>query len=190
MAAAEFLFERFPEKNEGFLTRVRAKIVNKKALTQYAGKVGLQHLIEMSEDMDRAGGRLNPSLLANAYEALIGAIYLDHGYAAARGFVLRTLQETFNLDELAHRRENFKSLLLEYAQARGWPQPQYQVLSEEGPGHRRVFAVEVLIGSEAHGRGRGRSKKSAEQSAARAALRSLESEGREDSDENGVALTG
>ena len=176
LAAAELLFERFPDKNEGFLTRMRAKLVNRKALAGYAESIGLPDVLEMSADMDRAGGRLNPSLLANAFEALLGAVYLDHGYVAANGFVLKTMRHTVDLDRLAKTRENYKSLLLEFVQARGWPQPQYRVLAEEGPGHARTFLVEVVIGNEGYGTGKGRSKKSAEQRAARRALKDLEAE--------------
>ena len=174
LAAAEYVYERFPDKNEGFLTRLRAKLVNKRALADYADTILMQDLLEMSEDMDRAGGRLNPSMLANAFEALLGALYLDHGYIPARQFVLATIARTVNLNELAERRENYKSLLLEHAQARRWPQPTYHVLSEQGPGHQREFLVEVLIGGEAHGIGQGRSKKTAEQRAAKSALKYME----------------
>jgi ribonuclease III len=174
LAAAEYVYERFPDKNEGFLTRLRAKLVNKRALARYAETITLQPLIEMSDDMDRAGGRLNPSMLANAFEALLGALYLDHGYIAARQFVLATIARTVNVNELAERRENYKSLLLEYAQARRWAQPTYRVLSEHGPGHQREFLVEVVIGDESYGTGQGRSKKTAEQRAAKSALKYLE----------------
>jgi ribonuclease-3 len=190
LAAAEYLYERFPAKNEGFLTRVRAKLVNKSALAGYADTIKIQPLIEMSDDMDRAGGRLNPSMLANSFEALLGAIYLDHGYIAARQFVLATIARAVNLEELAERRENFKSLLLEFVQARGWPQPQYRVLAEDGPGHQRTFLVEVVIGNEPYGSGRGKNKKAAEQHAARAALGYLQKSAKEESKGGQVAMTG
>ena len=190
LAAADYLFERFPKKNEGFLTRVRAKLVNKQVLSRYADTIKLQPLLEMSDDMDRSGGRLNPSLLANAFEALLGAIYIEHGYPAARQFILATIARSVNLEELAERRENFKSLLLEFVQARGWPQPHYRVLAEEGPGHQRTFLVEVVIGTEPYGSGRGKNKKAAEQHAARAALRYLEKSAKERSEGWRVAMTG
>lgn len=174
LAAAEYVYERFSDKNEGFLTRLRAKLVNKRALAEYAEMISMQPLIQMSEDMDRAGGRVNPSMLANAFEALLGALYLDHGYIPARQFVLATVARTVNVNELAERRENYKSLLLEYAQARRWSQPTYRVLSEQGPGHQREFLVEVVIGDESFGTGQGRSKKTAEQRAAKSAIKYLE----------------
>ncbi len=173
LVVAEFAYGRFQDQNEGFLTRFRAKLVNKKALADYALAIGLQPFLEMSDDMIRSGGRANPSLLANTFEALLGALYLDHGYVAACQFVLDTISKTVDLDELAQRRENHKSLLLEYAQARGWEQPQYRVLSEEGPGHERTFVVEAVIGDVPYGRGDGLSKKAAEQRAARSALQDL-----------------
>jgi ribonuclease-3 len=190
LAVAEHLFHKFPDRDEGFLTRVRSKLVNKKALAHYAEKLGLQPLLAMSSDMERAGGRLNPSLLANAFEALLGAIYLDHGYSAARGFVLETLARSVDVEKKASQRENYKSLLLEYAQARGWPQPQYRVVDEAGPGHERVFEVEVLIGARVYGEGKGKSKKSAEQRAARAALRDLEDAAQDSGSERSAVLTG
>lgn len=190
LAAAEYLFEQFPDKKEGFLTKVRAKLVNTKALARYAETIQIRPLVEMSEDMDRTGGRLNPSVLANAFEALLGAIYLDHGYEPARDFVVATVDGTFNLEELVRKRENYKSLLLEFAQARGWPQPQYRVLSEEGPGHRRTFLVEVVIGKDSYGSGRGRNKKDAEQRAARSALKYLSEDDSDNPEGKGVALTG
>lgn len=176
LAAAEYVYGRFPDKNEGFLTRLRAKLVNKRALADYAETISMQHLLEMSDDMDRQGGRLNPSMLANAFEALLGALYLDHGFVPARQFVVATIARTVNLGEVAERRENYKSLLLEHAQARRWAQPTYRVLSEQGPGHQREFLVEVFIGEESYGTGQGRSKKTAEQRAAKSALKYLEKE--------------
>ena len=184
LAAAEFAYEKFPDQNEGFLTRLRSKLVNKRALAGYAKTIELQHLLEMSEDMDRAGGRLNASMLANAFEAFLGALYLDHGYIPARQFVLATIARSVDISEVAERRENYKSLLLEFAQSKKWPQPTYKVLSEEGPGHQREFLVEVIIGSETFGTGQGRSKKMAEQRAAKSALKYLEKK------ENVMAKTG
>ena len=138
--------------------------------------------------MDRSGGRENPSLLANAFEAILGAIYLDHGYSHARQFVVTSIERTHSVEEVATRRENFKSLLLEFAQARGWPQPEYRLLSAEGPGHDRTFDVEVVIGTTSHGSGRGKSKKSAEQQAAKSAFKRLEKSSSDKS--GGVALAG
>jgi ribonuclease-3 len=173
LAVAEFLFDRYPDRNEGFLTRTRSKLVSGKAISKYAKTMGLGNLIQMSDDMERAGGRNNATLLANAFEAILGALYLDHGLDAARDFTLHTIDDQVNLTELVSRKENYKSMLLEYAQACGWKQPRYQVVEEKGPSHQREFTVDVLLNNEALGRGIGRSKKSAEQRAAREAMLNL-----------------
>lgn len=171
---AEVLFTRFPEHDEGFLTRVRARIVSGAALARYAEWIGLGDRILMSEDMERAGGRTNPTILANAFEAIIAAIYIDRGKKAARAFIKRVVLDELDLDRVAQQRDNFKSMLLEFAQARAWPQPVYEVMEEEGPPHERVFTVRVLVNGSAVGSGRARSKKLAEQQAAREALEHLQ----------------
>lgn len=167
---AEYLYERFPERDEGFLTRVRAQLVNGKALARNAEAIRLGDHILMSLNMAQTEGRKNQSILADAFEALIGALYLDLGLPAARRFIHSTLLIPINLDELVKRRDNYKSLLLEFAQARGWPQPTYRVTSEEGPSHAKAFTVEVLVNGVPYGTGTAKSKKRAEQRAARVAL--------------------
>jgi ribonuclease-3 len=173
MVVAELLYRHFPNKEEGFLTRMRAKIVNKRSLAEYAFAAGLSPLLEMSDEMARAGGHVNESVLADAFEAITGALYLDRGYEDARAFVLRTIEENVDLKALARRRQNYKSMLLEHAQAERWGQPIYAVIAEEGPGHKKQFTVVVEIDGRALGEGRGTSKKSAEQAAASAALEQL-----------------
>lgn len=167
---AEHLYRHFPEKDEGFLTRLRAKLVNGKALAHWAETIGLGEQILMSENMAQSEGRHNPTILADAFEAIIGALYLDLGSDAARRFIHRTMLDAVDLQGLAARRDNHKSLLLEYAQAHGWPQPSYRVVAEEGPSHSKTFTVDVILRGEAYGRGTAGSKKRAEQQAAREAL--------------------
>jgi ribonuclease-3 len=170
---AEHLHQIFPTKDEGFLTRLRAKLVNGKALAECAEQIDLGRLILMSKNMAQEQGRQNRTILADAYEALIGALYLDLGLAAARTFVHRTVFAQVDLVELAQQHDNYKSLLLEFAQARGWSQPTYRVVSEEGPSHARMFTVEAVLQGSACGLGQAGSKKLAEQRAAREALRSF-----------------
>lgn len=172
---AEHLFAHFPDKDEGFLTRLRAKLVNGKALANCAEHIDLGALILMSKNMVQERGRQNRTILADAFEALIGAIYLDLGLEHARQFIHRTMLEHVDLSQLSRQYDNFKSLLLEYAQARSWAQPVYRVVSEEGPSHAKTFTVDVILKNEPHGRGQGSSKKLAEQRAAREALKSLKS---------------
>ena len=167
---AEHLYKRFVERDEGFLTRVRAKIVNGQALALFARRLNLGPLILLSDNMDQSGGRDNPTILADALEAIIGALYLDLGEDAARRFIEEKILKAIDLEDLADQRDNYKSLLLEHAQSLGWPQPQYRVTDEEGPSHDKTFTVEVLLNGESYGRGVARNKKTAEQEAAGEAL--------------------
>jgi len=173
---AEHLYQHFPDKAEGFMTRLRAKLVNGQALAEYAESIDLGALILMSENMAQTDGRQNQTILADAFEAFIGALYLDLGIDAVRQFIYETMLDEADLDDLAEKRDNFKSLLLEYVQSLGWPQPRYRILAEEGPSHNRRFTVEVVVHEVPYGQGRARSKKRAEQKAAREALQRLQDE--------------
>lgn len=170
---AERLYAEFPDRSEGFLTRMRANLVNGLALADYARAINLGSLILMSDNMARSEGRDNPTILADAFEAIVGALYIDLGFGAARRFVFRVIDELVDLESLAVLRSNFKSLLLEYVQARGWAQPMYAVAAEEGPSHDRRFTIDVLVEGMPRGRGEASSKKRAEQIAAREALDAL-----------------
>lgn len=171
---AAYLYEQFPDRDEGFLTRLRAKLVNREALAQAARRLELGAHVRLSENLEQMGGRRNDSILSDAFEALVGAIYLDLGLEAARAFVERVLLAPLDLEVLARRPDNYKSLLLEFAQAQGWPQPHYRVVAEEGPSHARTFTVEAWIGRQRLGQGTASSKKQAEQQAAREALARLQ----------------
>ncbi len=175
---AEHLFHHFPDGDEGFLTRLRARIVNGQALAQFASELGLGDMILMSDAMGREGGRDSTAILADTLEAVIAALYLDMGEQAARTFVRTKMLARIDLDDLAQVRDNYKSLLLEHVQALGWPQPHYRVAREEGPPHERMFTIDVLLRGEAYGRGQAHSKKKAEQKAAEQALNRLRRESR------------
>lgn len=169
----KFLYEKFPKEDEGFLTRARAKIVNGKMLAQFARRIKLNDLILMSENAEKSNGRQNDTILADAFEALIGAIYLDQGYEKAETFILAIANATVRMSQLVEENHNYKSLLLEYMQARSWGQPEYRVISEEGPSHLKAFEIEVWVCGEAKGRGKATSKKKAEQIAAENTLAML-----------------
>ncbi len=173
---AEHLHHLFPDQDEGFLTRLRAKLVNGQALAAAARRIQLGALLFVSDNVEETGGRQNASILSDALEAFIGAIYLDLGMAQAKSFVYRVLFQDVDLASLAEQHDNYKSLLLEYAQARGWPQPHYRLAGEEGPSHERQFIVEVVVRREPYGRGAASSKKRAEQRAAAEALARLRAE--------------
>ncbi len=179
VAVAEKLYAAFPDRDEGFLTRLRAKLVNGAMLASYAEALDLGDLLLLSPNMAQGEGRQNPTILADAFEAVLGALYLDQGFDAARAFVLRVIDDHLDLEEVAEQRSNFKSLLLEYVQGRGQAQPVYYVVSEEGPSHDRRFTIEATVEGIPLGIGRARSKKQAEQHAAREALDRLREEARD-----------
>jgi ribonuclease-3 len=173
LLVAEYLFGTQTTAPEGELTKLRARLVNGKALAQYAKKLGLEEYLLMSPQTDQLSGRGLETILSDAYEAVVGAIYLDGGYEAARAFVRRTAIEAFVSGTVGVTDENYKSMLLEHAQASGLGTPRYVTVGERGPDHDRTFTVEVQLGRLPRGEGSGKNKKDAEQEAARAALRTL-----------------
>lgn len=174
LVVAEFLFENFPDKDEGFLTKVRAKLVNRVALSDSAEDIGLQKFVLISQNLSNKFNSASKTILSDALEALIGAIYLDHGLQTCRDFLMRILIEPNMRDGEYLIDENFKSQLLEYAQANRFEIPHYVVIDEEGPQHERIFTVKVTVSSEIWGTGKGRNKKSAEQNAAGNALSKIQ----------------
>ena len=170
---AERVYAAFPDRSEGLLTRTRATLVNGKALAGYADALGLGEMVLMSDNMNASEGRRNQTILADAFEAVVGAVYLDLGFGAARQFVLAVLDRCVDLREAAADTSNHKSRLLEYVQGLGLEQPVYRVVSEEGPSHDRQFTIAAVVGGEPMGTGVAGSKKAAEQAAARAALAAL-----------------
>ncbi len=173
LVVTEYLYRKFPEKEEGDITAIKSLLVSRKILTRIARKLNLGNFLLMSESEEQAGGRLRPSIIADAYEAVIGAVYLDGGLDPARQFVKQSLLCDMEqiLSEEQHR--NFKSILLELSQSRNLGTPYYNVLSEEGPDHNKIFTVEVRIQNRTMGMGVGNSKKRAEQNAAQHALAQL-----------------
>jgi ribonuclease-3 len=177
LIVGEMLYHRFDDRNEGFLTRLRAKLVSGKVLANYARRIDLGDYLLMSSNAEKGEGRDNTSILADAFEALVGALYLDQGYDAARRFVRDEVLDGVDLQQVARHEENYKSLLLERMQAEGRPQPTYRVVQEEGPSHDKTFTVDALVDDVAYGRGSAGSKKQAEQYAAREALVNLSETG-------------
>ncbi len=173
LVVAEYLFESFPEKDEGFLTKVRAKLVNRIALADAAEQINLIDFLLISKNLSNTFKNGSKTVLSDALEALIGAVYLDNGLSAARSFIQRVLIEPNSKDGVYLIDENFKSQLLEYAQANKLDNPVYAVIKEEGPQHNRLFTIKVSIGPREFGRGKGKNKKSAEQSAAHEALKAI-----------------
>jgi len=172
---AEALFHRFPEKSEGDLSRLRARLVSGEALARCAERLELGRHLRVSKNADRSGTRTSRTVLADAFEALVGALYLDCGAGAARSFVKKHVLAPAEVEKKtdALGGENYKSRLQEYVQARRPVQPAYRLAEKEGPPHARRFTVEALVGDEPKGRGTARSKQDAEQAAAREALQRL-----------------
>jgi ribonuclease-3 len=173
LVIAEYFFHLFPMMEEGELTKLRSIIVSGSALVRAAQTIHLGEYVLLSCNEERTGGRERASILEDAYEALIGAIYLDRGYGAARQFVETHLLG--NWREVVTQKEfvNYKSLVLEHTQAQQWSNPIYAVREESGPDHSKRFVVEVVINGIVQGRGEGTSKKAAEQKAASVAAERL-----------------
>jgi ribonuclease-3 len=167
------LYERFPEFGEGPLTKARAKLVNRRALAVHGSRLSLgEHLI-LSRGEELHGGRERASALADAFEAVMGALFLDGGYAAARDFILRDFGDLIAMLQINPSVENPKGELQELLQSRSPVPPQYHVVSATGPDHARTFECTVHHEGRELARGTGKSKKSAESEAALAALRLL-----------------
>jgi ribonuclease III len=171
------LYEKFPEFDEGPLTKARAKLVNRRTLAEHARSLGLGAHLVLSRGEEINGGRERASTLADAFEALLGAIFLDGGFAAAQEFILHEFGAAFGKLSVLPIIENPKGELQEFLQARSPASPEYQVLSATGPDHDRVFECTVQHAGVELARGRGKSKKAAESDAALAALKKLRGEG-------------
>ena len=171
--AGAYLYHRFPEMREGELTSLRAALVQERSLASFAHSLNLGRYLYLGRGEEETGGRERPSLLADAFEALVGALYLDQGLEVAQEFLLRFLEPEAQriLEEEGAR--DYKSLLQEYSQSHFQATPVYRTVEEQGPDHAKEFTVEVLIADKVYGLGRGRSKRAAEQEAARQALESL-----------------
>jgi ribonuclease III len=174
LLVSEELVGKFPDWGEGQLSKSRARLVNATAISLAAQRLNLGKYLRLGRGEEKTGGRSKPALLADAYEALIAAVYLDGGLDAARGFVSRTLVEgsiAVEAERMGH--SDHKSALQEFLQSRGMAPGAYHVISETGPDHQKVFRVEVRIPGQAPAVGTGRTKKEAEQAAAVAALLQL-----------------
>lgn len=173
LIVGEHLYARYPDSLEGELTKMRSRLVNSKALAAYAKALHLSDFILMSPSAAQSVGKGYDTIIADTFEAIVAAIYLDRGFAAARRFVERQVSQAIAHGAVATSDENYKSKLLEYAQSRGLGVPRYLIVKEIGPDHDRTFTVDVLLRNERHGTGCGKNKKDAEQTAASQALSQL-----------------
>ena len=171
LVTVDWLFDEHPVVSEGDLSKLKSRLVSEPVLAQAARGFDLGVHLKLGVGEDRSGGRDKPSLLADAMEAVIGAVFLDGGLKAATRLVRPMVIDALAEGEDAV--EGAKSRLQEEVQARGWPLPSYRLVEERGPDHRKVFRVECRLRGEPAGVGEGRSKKRAEHRAAAQALRGL-----------------
>ena len=166
-ATTDYLFHKYLEEPEGILSQMKSVLVSRSVLSDICNELELGEFLLIDKGEKKTGGKKRLSNLANLYEAIVGAIYLDGGYKPAEKFIFRTL--------LMHRKDilnkkkhyNYKSILLEYSQSRGLGSPLYKLIDESGPDHEKLFKIEVSIDNEQCARGEGHSKKIAEQNAAK-----------------------
>lgn len=174
LIVTEYLFKKFPEKEEGTLTNLKSLLVNRQNLSKVAKRFELGDFILLNDAEEKAGGRHRESILSDAVEAIIGAVYLDGGLTAAERLIHENI--TFYLQDILEEGnlKNYKSILLEYCQSIGLDGPHYRVEKESGPDHKKIFTVAVYVDDEKMGTGEGSSKKHAEQEAAKNALTRLD----------------
>lgn len=178
LVVTQYAFEHFPELPEGQLSEVRAGVVNARVLAEVAVEIGLGAFLLLGKGEDAAGGRAKQSILADAFEAVVAAVYLDAGLATARDLVLRCLQERITEAVAGPGGRDYKTRLQELAAAQAIGRPRY-VVRDEGPDHAKHFFAAVYFGDERYGDGEGGSKKQAEQAAAWVAWTRLQQVARE-----------
>ena len=174
LLASEYLLEKFPQWSEGQLSKSRARLVNAQALQSAARRVNLGEHLRLGRGEEKTKGREKPALLADAFEAVIAAIYLDGGLAAAREMLRTALFESVEERGTSLFETDRKSALQEFLQGRGKPPAEYRLAAESGPDHHKTFQVEVWIDGSRMASGQGTTKKEAEQRAAGSALERLD----------------
>ena len=173
LVIAKYLFEMYPDENEGYMTKLRTRIVSGKCLSKIANMMGIQNHIRMNEKAMRQGWNKNERILEDAFEALIGAIYLDLGMYYAKSFIIKQLESKIKFDDDIMKDTNYKDMLMRYTQNNGFDLPIYDVNNEHGPNHDKHFVIRVYVDGNILGEGVAKSKKQAEQNAAKKAIECL-----------------
>lgn len=173
LIVAHELFKKYPQKAEGDLTELKSLLVSRPTLQQTAAEVGIGEALLLSKNEEATGGRKRPSILADAFEAVLGAVYVDGGFDAVQRIVVRKIMTELPAVVRIPGYRNYKSILLEYMQKNKKGRLIYRTKKEEGPDHQKIFTVEVLLDQQVLGEGEGNSKKQAQQDAARASLEQL-----------------
>jgi ribonuclease-3 len=175
LAISDLLMRRYPARSEGDLSRMRAALVNSSVLAEKASALNIGPRLRLGKGEERSGGRTKPSILAGAFEALLGAVYQDGGYEAARRLVERYFAADVKEKKLGQ--QDYKTRLQEISQMLFHAPPSYRIVSESGPDHDKHFVTEITVGGKSLGRGEGKTKKQSEQEAAKQALRELQQSG-------------
>lgn len=173
LAVSQYLFEMYPSRSEGELTKLRASIVCEPSLAAFADSFGFGSMIRLGRGEELSGGRQRPAMLADVFEAFVGALYVDQGLSAVDGFLRRSVYSRIGSAD-AVLLGDYKSRLQEYVQQYGKGALSYRLMSKDGPSHDRLFVSEVLLDERVLGSGRGRTKKESEQQAAAQALETLQ----------------
>lgn len=174
LVITDFLFNKYPEKPEGELTAIRAALVNTVSIAEVSTQLGVNDYLLLSKGEERDTGRARQYILANAFESLIGALYLDQGYDAAKEFIANNLFDRTEVIVQKRLWQDAKSRFQELAQEHVSVTPNYETLSQTGPDHDRIFLVGAFLGNEKVAEGKGRSKQEAEQAAAEKAIEAKE----------------
>ena len=170
---AEWLYQSFPEKKEGFLTKVRSALVHTHQLAEFARQIGIGPALFLGKGEEQAGGRDRDAILCDAFEALVAAMYLSTDIETVRGFVHPLLEQESDNILQNHTEEDVKSRLQEWAQAKGFPSPTYVLVNETGPDHAKLFEVSAFINGKEIAKGTGTNKQMAEKSAAYQSMKVL-----------------
>ncbi|MFZ7112128.1 MAG: ribonuclease III [Desulfatiglandales bacterium] len=170
LAISHILMEMFEEAREGELSKFRASVVNEKTLSQMAGELELGEILHLGKGEEMTGGREKPSILADTMEALLGALYLDAGFDQTKEMIHRLFAPLLGRIDSENEVDDFKSLLQEYTQATYKTRPEYILVQERGPAHQKTFKVALRLNGMIIAEAEGRSKKAAEQRAAKEAF--------------------
>ncbi len=173
LIVGEYLFNKFPNHDEGKLSKMRASLVNEEGFTRLALHIGLGELLFLSNAEENNGGRSKPSLLSNAFEAIIGALYLEGGLERARQISVKLLEEVYPDISLDTLFKDYKTTLQEITQAQFGTTPEYRLVGSHGPDHKKEFKIAVYVDGKEYASASGKSKKVAQQEAAFIAINLL-----------------
>ena len=174
LLVSDYIYKNYPKLNEGTMTRIRALVVCESALYQAAVQFGLGECLMLSRGEEHTGGKEKPSILSDAVEAVIGAVYLDGGLESARGLVLNMVTKHIKKAARNVNTKDYKTILQEYSQKQHMGNVVYSILSTEGPEHRKIFTLQAVVGGQPMGIGSGGTKQEAGQQAARETMERLE----------------